>query len=137
MAGNQGHNARPNKQGFQPITIGKTNVPTPAPAVPAARTSETDAQPAGKTLGFAHEWSATPACSDHDPNMWFQTGAKAAQAIEICGTCKVRTECLSMGLTQMDPEFKAIPEGIWGGKTLKERKEIRAGLDAAKADQGE
>lgn len=71
-------------------------------------------------------WRQQGICSHADPDIWFPgTGqsAKAKLAIELCLQCPVRIECLEAALTAEDEE-----RGIWGGTTMKERKEMRETL---------
>ena len=52
-------------------------------------------------------WRQQGICSQTDPDIWFP----------------VRIECLEAALTSEDEE-----RGIWGGTTMKERKEMRESL---------
>lgn len=70
-------------------------------------------------------WMSRGACLQADPELFFPTAAvtgpvalqvEAAKA--VCGPCAVRANCLSYALT-------AMPEGIWGGTTLEERRAAR------------
>lgn len=45
------------------------------------------------------------------------------EAKEICARCPVRSECLLAGLDE--------PDGIWGGRTERERRIIRARMRGA------
>jgi len=65
------------------------------------------------------------ACRQADPELFFPvpaiTGLTARQveaAKAVCGPCSVRANCLSYAL-------EAMPEGIWGGTTLDERRAAR------------
>jgi WhiB family redox-sensing transcriptional regulator len=65
------------------------------------------------------------ACRQADPELFFPiaavTGPTARQveaAKAVCGLCVVRMNCLSYAL-------EAMPEGIWGGTTLEERRAAR------------
>ena len=67
-------------------------------------------------------WMLRGACRQVDPELFFPveavTGAGARQAAAakaVCGRCAVRANCLSYAL-------EAMPEGIWGGTTLEERR---------------
>jgi WhiB family transcriptional regulator, redox-sensing transcriptional regulator len=70
-------------------------------------------------------WMARGACRQADPDLFFPvataTGPAARQvevAKAVCGACVVRKNCLSYAL-------EAMPEGIWGGTTLEERRRAR------------
>ena len=65
------------------------------------------------------------ACRQADPELFFPIAAvtgSAARQVEaakaVCGLCAVRADCLSYSL-------EAMPEGIWGGTTLEERRVAR------------
>jgi WhiB family redox-sensing transcriptional regulator len=71
-------------------------------------------------------WMSRGACVHADPKLFFPIGAvtgpaaarQAEAAKVVCGTCDVRKNCLSFALETM-------PEGIWGGTTLDERRAVR------------
>ena len=70
-------------------------------------------------------WMSRGACRQADPELFFPvpaiTGLTARQveaAKAVCGHCSVRANCLSYAL-------EAMPEGIWGGTTLDERRAVR------------
>ncbi len=70
-------------------------------------------------------WMSRGACRHADPELFFPiataTGPAARQveaAKAVCGRCVVRANCLSYAL-------EAMPEGIWGGTTLEERRAVR------------
>jgi len=65
------------------------------------------------------------ACQQADPELFFPIAAgtgPAARQVEaakaVCDPCAVRANCLSYALD-------AMPEGIWGGTTLDERRTAR------------
>jgi WhiB family transcriptional regulator, redox-sensing transcriptional regulator len=64
------------------------------------------------------------ACRRADPELFFPeavTGSAALQveaAKAVCRACAVRVHCLSYAL-------EAMPEGVWGGATLEERRATR------------
>jgi WhiB family redox-sensing transcriptional regulator len=73
-------------------------------------------------------WMSHGACRQADPELFFPIGVVAgpvARQVEaakaICALCAVRAQCLSYGLELM-------PEGIWGGTTLEERRTARRRL---------
>ena len=58
------------------------------------------------------QWVERAACAGIDPELWFPNDRdpnERAQAIRICGTCEVRTECLRVARKRRE-RF-----GIWGG----------------------
>jgi WhiB family redox-sensing transcriptional regulator len=73
-----------------------------------------------RTLG----WMSRGACRQADPELFFPiavTGPAARQvemAKAVCRRCSVRSNCLSYAL-------EAMPEGVWGGTTLEERRAAR------------
>jgi WhiB family redox-sensing transcriptional regulator len=72
----------------------------------------------------ALSWMSRGACRQSDPELFFPiavTGPGARQAAAakaVCRPCAVRSNCLSYAL-------KAMPEGIWGGTTVEERRAAR------------
>lgn len=71
-------------------------------------------------------WRQQGICSQTDPDIWFPSAGQSAQArlaIELCLQCPVRIECLEAALTAEEEEH-----GIWGGTTMKERKQLRESL---------
>ena len=66
-------------------------------------------------------WHADALCKEHDLELWFPTkGQRPQRALEICGRCAVRAECLAEALA--DPE---LDHGIRGGMTVAARKQRR------------
>jgi WhiB family transcriptional regulator, redox-sensing transcriptional regulator len=70
-------------------------------------------------------WMSRGACRQADPELFFPIAAvtgPAARQVEaakaVCERCAVRANCLSYAL-------EAMPEGIWGGTTLEERRAAR------------
>ncbi len=70
-------------------------------------------------------WMSRGACRQADPELFFPIAAvtgPAARQVEaakaVCGRCVVRPNCLSYAL-------EAMPEGIWGGTTVEERRAAR------------
>jgi WhiB family redox-sensing transcriptional regulator len=73
------------------------------------------------------EWSTSAACAPYDPELWWVEDPNDLArkiALEVCESCPVQRDCLQHALTT--PER----EGIWGGKTPAQRRNIIA---AAKA----
>lgn len=70
------------------------------------------------------DW-AQAACLDHDPELFFPVGTSGpaveqiAAAKFICGTCPIRSACLTWAL---DTGQEA---GVWGGATEDERRTMR------------
>jgi WhiB family redox-sensing transcriptional regulator len=57
-------------------------------------------------------WVELASCRDVDPELWFTTDRDTyehAQAIRICGTCEVKTQCLKVARKRRERH------GIWGG----------------------
>jgi WhiB family redox-sensing transcriptional regulator len=70
-------------------------------------------------------WMSRGACRQADPELFFPVatvrgpGARQVEAAKaVCAPCAVRAKCLSYALD-------AMPEGIWGGTTLEERRTVR------------
>ena len=83
------------------------------------------------------DWRNRAACLDHPTDLWFSFDeAEQAQAVEICGCCQVREQCLEFALS-VRPSVSA---GIWGGKdfwkskALKRRLQRRAQQERAQTD---
>ncbi len=73
-------------------------------------------------------WMLRGACRQADPELFFPIATvrdPAARQVEaakaVCAACAVRAKCLSYAL-------EAMPEGIWGGTTLEERRTARRRL---------
>jgi len=66
------------------------------------------------------QWEGAP-CRQTDPEIFFpEQGVDSYKAKAICWSCDLRQKCLDVALA--DPSL----HGIWGGKTGKQRKAIRA-----------
>ncbi|MFB8182559.1 WhiB family transcriptional regulator [Streptomyces sp. NPDC055966] len=71
------------------------------------------------------DWRAYAACATVDPDLHFPiphtNGWKkqTTQAKAICARCPSRTACLEWAIAT------AEPEGIWGGKSVAERRKLR------------
>jgi WhiB family redox-sensing transcriptional regulator len=76
--------------------------------------------PEARTLS----WMSRGACRQADPELFFPVAVAGpvAQQTEaakaVCRLCAVRANCLSYAL-------EAMPEGVWGGTTLEERRAAR------------
>lgn len=71
-----------------------------------------------------HPWMSDAACAAHpDPELWFPgTGDQRVLSLPakaICADCPVQSACLDYALS-----FPSL-QGIWGGTTEPERREIR------------
>ncbi|MGW0905817.1 WhiB family transcriptional regulator [Streptomyces sp. NPDC002853] len=83
------------------------------------------------TLGAP--WVERAACRDCDPDTFFPSGRSPddteleAAAKRLCASCPVAADCLSEALAHEESA------GIWGGLTVRERRELRrvAGTVAA------
>ena len=65
-------------------------------------------------------WQARALCAQTDPEAFFPgKGSPARPGKRICAGCPVTAECLAYAL-EHDERF-----GIWGGKSAKERQEMR------------
>lgn len=77
-------------------------------------------------------WADQALCAQADPDLWFEQSSsryethngreaeeRRSMAKAICERCPVRPECLEHAMA--DPTL----QGIWGGKTEKERRELR------------
>jgi WhiB family redox-sensing transcriptional regulator len=69
-----------------------------------------------------HEpWMDHALCAETDPEAFFpEKGCSTRPAKEVCRSCPVTAECLEYSL-RTDQRF-----GIWGGKSERERRKIRA-----------
>ena len=94
----------------------------------AARPPSPAARGCGGLAAASLGWMSRGACRQADPELFFPvsvTGTGVRQAEEaaktVCAGCAVRASCLSYAL-------EAMPEGIWGGTTLDERRAARRSL---------
>ena len=86
-------------------------------------------QPNGQTI-HSMDWHTRAACKGLTPDLFFPSvgGNKpSTDAIRVCATCPVRTECLNEALKcpPMDDY------GVWGGTTVTQRQQIRRAKEAA------
>lgn len=65
-------------------------------------------------------WVQDARCAETDPEIFFpEKGGSTKSAKRVCAECTVRVECLAYALrTKQD-------EGIWGGKSALQLKELR------------
>jgi WhiB family redox-sensing transcriptional regulator len=67
------------------------------------------------------DWHDEATCRGHDPGPWFPTRGQSNQAaLDICGRCPVRSECLAEALD--DP---TLDYGVRAGATANARKTMR------------
>ncbi len=77
----------------------------PAPAIRRPKTRPADSIGKRAPLGLP--------CHVHDANLWFaESPVDLERAKALCGTCPVRSECLSGALRRREPC------GVWGGEIL-------------------
>lgn len=78
------------------------------------------------TLPQIPEWFADALCAQVGGDNWFPEKSHTPKhAKRICASCPVKTDCLAYALT--DPAL----DGVWGGKTYRERVAIRLGKEEA------
>ena len=71
-------------------------------------------------------WMAEGACLDHHPELWYSDRGDAANAAkQICASCPVKALCLQWAIETSEPD------GIWGGRTFKERSNLRRAANYA------
>ena len=79
----------------------------------------------GGVMPVVGDWRVRAACRTEDPELFFPVGdgpatvAQVAQAKAVCARCPVVAQCLEFALV-------AIPEGVAGGLSGQERRELRA-----------
>lgn len=70
------------------------------------------------------EWHKYAACRGLDVNLFFpEKGVSRIQMANVkavCSRCVVASSCLDYAVSQSDD-----PEGIWGGTSPRERRELR------------
>ena len=72
---------------------------------------------------MSDEWMQRAACKGMDPEIFFPEAAHGPagdEARAVCETCPVRVQCLEYALANVEPD------GIWGGKTWRQRRKIRS-----------
>lgn len=66
------------------------------------------------------DWLTHAACRGLNPTLFFpERGEPLTNAKQVCDTCEVTTECLGYAMRHM------IKEGVWGGKSERERRLLR------------
>lgn len=72
-------------------------------------------------LSEPEPWMVEGLCAQVDPEAWYpEKGGSTRDAKRICEDCPVRAECLNYALAH-DERF-----GIWGGKSERERRKLKA-----------
>jgi WhiB family transcriptional regulator, redox-sensing transcriptional regulator len=69
-----------------------------------------------------YDWMDRAACKGMDTNIWYCENPHTVngdRAREVCHTCPVKGKCLEHAITHREPD------GIWGGKTWRQRRRIR------------
>lgn len=68
-----------------------------------------------------YSWFADALCKGMNPNIFFpERGVSVNPAKKICSKCTVTHECLKYAIDNR------IKEGIWGGKSERQRRAIRS-----------
>lgn len=70
-------------------------------------------------INRVEKWAHHAACKDvQDPDIFYRNSKQNIEkAKEFCDRCSVRRQCLDQGMEEGD--------GIWGGQTTKQRKQLR------------
>lgn len=73
-----------------------------------------------------HAWMDSALCAQADPDTWIElpVGSGSRLPKRICGGCPVQTECAAHAQVIHDYEGLA-PDGVWGGLSQKQRKNLR------------
>lgn len=74
-------------------------------------------------------WQASAACRSLTPGLFFSdnSGEGSAEAVAVCGTCPVRSDCLQFALDNGELL------GVWGGTTPSQRARLRRRRNASPA----
>lgn len=85
-------------------------------------------------MNNSRDWHAEGACVGHpDPDLWHYDNSnfddeqklqvlRTVEAIQICNTCPVKSECLSQGLERENLVWSFGGNGaVWGGLITSER----------------
>lgn len=77
-----------------------------------------------------YAWRIYAACRAHpDVNFFPRQGESTARPKAVCASCPVREVCLQVAITNGDHH------GIWGGKSERERRGIRAQIRTTNAKE--
>ena len=82
-------------------------------------------------MNLTHEddWRQHAACRGMKPALFYPArGEDARQALAVCATCTVRTECLEAALAEEHSQWTA---GVRGGMSAKQRRALRKQRNAA------
>ena len=78
--------------------------------------------------GEPQDWRDSAACAEVDPDLHFpEKGGSTKDAKRVCMGCEVRAECLEYALA--NPDLAQF--GIWGGKSVQQRRDLRRQQEAA------
>ena len=81
----------------------------------------TDAPDLLDVVGRRPGWFSAAACAGCDPELFYpERGEATTKAKAVCNECPVRQECLEFALSGRELF------GIWGGKSERERRRLRA-----------
>jgi len=70
------------------------------------------------------DWRDSAACAGLPVRWWFpEPGEDCKQAVTVCNTCPVKTECLQYALDNGERH------GIYGGTTARQRQQLRRRLN--------
>lgn len=68
-------------------------------------------------------WQSRAKCAEIGGDLWFpEMGGTTIHVKRICASCPVAQQCLDYALAQPPEEDR---DGVFGGKSVKERREIR------------
>lgn len=76
------------------------------------------------------EWMTRASCAEIPADLWYpEKGANqyVSNVKAVCGRCPVKRQCLDLALANGENE------GIWGGLTVKERRQLRREQEAEAA----
>ncbi|WP_055698181.1 WhiB family transcriptional regulator [Streptomyces silaceus] len=82
----------------------------------------------------AHNWRRRALCSQADPDLFFPVGTstpaqdQVRSAKDICAACPVAGVCLRWAMEA------GVPEGIWGGRTAQERRQLAHEMARQRSD---
>ena len=71
------------------------------------------------TSAIRPPWMDEAACRTSDPELFFPIDDESPKAIAVCRRCPVQADCLIFALRTNQRN------GIWGGKTERERASLR------------
>lgn len=78
-------------------------------------------------------WKKRAACRGHIEEVPWDDPRQPASALFVgryCKHCPVKAECLELGMTLLPlPDNRVLPDGVWGGLSLNQRKRRYANRD--------